>query len=52
MMNTMLVSLGASLNLYGKISFTLVTFKIKYLIRKLVKHPMSYGRIMHLTKCM
>ena len=49
MMNSMLVSSGAALNLWGKLFFQLAIFKIEYLTRKLVRHHMSYGRVMYLT---
>ena len=49
MMNSMLVSSGAALNLWGKLFFQLAIFKIEYPIRKLLRHHMSYGRVMYLT---
>ena len=48
MMNVMLVSSRVPLNLWGKLSYSQVIFKIEYLIRKLVKLLMSCGRVMHL----
>ena len=50
-MKAMLVSLGASLNLYGggKPSSPPVIFKIEYPTRRLVRLLMSYGKDMHLT---
>ena len=48
MMNAMLVSSRAPLNLWEKLSYPHVIFKIEYLTRKLVKLLMSCGRAMHL----
>ena len=47
-MNAMLVSSRAPLNLWEKLSYPHVIFKIEYLTRKLVKLLMSCGRVMHL----
>ena len=50
-MKAMLVSLGASLNLWGggKPSSPLFIFKIEYPTIRVVRLPMSYGKDMHLT---
>ena len=48
MMNAMLVSSGASLNLWAKLSTLPFIFKIEYPIIGLVILPMSYGKDMHL----
>ena len=48
MMNVMLVSSGASLNLWGKAILSACHIQIEYLIRRLVRLPLSYGKDMHL----
>ena len=49
MMNCMLVSSGAPENLWGKLSLLPASYKIGYLIRRPVRHPMNYGRATRLT---
>ena len=49
MMNSLLVSASALDNLWVKPYCLLVIYKIEFHTRKLVRHPMSYGKVMHLT---
>ena len=49
MMNAMLFSFGLSSNMWGRPSFRLAIFKIRYLIRKLVKLLMNFGKGVSLT---
>ena len=49
MMNSLLVSASTLDNLWVKPYCLHVIYKIEFPIRKLVRHPMSYGKVMHLT---
>ena len=49
MMNSLLVSASTPNNLRVEAILSTVIYKIEFHTRKLVRHPMSYGKVMHLT---
>ena len=48
-MNFLLVSASAPNNLWGEPYYLRVIYKIEFHARKLVRYPISYGKVMHLT---